>query len=117
VPAGAARRHGARARQRRALTIGQVANAADVNVEMIRDYECRSLMPEPERSRSGYRKYAPAAKQRLRFVKRAQALGFTLAEIGELLELRVHPGRRYKQVEAEASRPMERLERRAGASW
>lgn len=95
-----------------ALTIGQVADAADVNVETIRYYERRGLIPEPERSRSGYRQYTPAAIRRLRFVKRAQALGFTLSEIGDLLELRADPGRSCEQVEAEASRAMERIDRK-----
>lgn len=93
------------------LTIGQVASAAHVNVETIRYYERRGLMPPPERSRSGYRQYEPAAVRRLRFVKRAQALGFTLAEIGELLDLRADPVRSCEQVEAEASRAIARIDR------
>lgn len=67
-------------------------------------------MPSPERSPSGYRQYEPAAVRRLRFVKRAKTLGFTLAEIGELLELRLHPARSCEQVEAEASRAIVRID-------
>lgn len=95
-----------------ALTIGQVASAANVNVETIRYYERRGLIPEPERSPSGYRQYTRAAVRRLRFVKRAQVLGFTLAEISELLELRADPGRSCEQVEVEASRTIQRIDRK-----
>jgi len=73
-----------------ALTIGDVAKAADVNVETIRYYERRKLFPPPPRTRSGYRQYTDEAVRRLRFIKRAQGLGFTLTEIEELLALRVH---------------------------
>ena len=71
------------------LSIGEVAAAANVNVETIRFYERRGLVPEPPRRASGYRAYPLDAVTRVRFIQRAQVLGFTLAEIGELLELRV----------------------------
>ena len=71
------------------LSIGEVAAAANVNDETIRFYERRGLVPEPPRRASGYRAYPLDAVTRVRFIKRAQVLGFTLAEIGELLELRV----------------------------
>lgn len=71
------------------LSIGEVAAAADVNVETIRFYERRGLLPEPPRRASGYRAYPSDTVSRIRFIKRAQVLGFTLAEIGELLDLRV----------------------------
>ena len=71
------------------LSIGQVAAAANVKIETIRFYERRGLVPEPPRRASGYRAYPSDAVTRVRFIKRAQVLGFTLAEIGELLELRV----------------------------
>lgn len=69
------------------LTIGKLARAADSDVETIRYYERRGLLPEPPRAANGYRLYPAAAVDRLRFVHRAKALGFTLAEIGELLQL------------------------------
>lgn len=72
------------------LTIGQVAKAADVNIETIRYYERRGLFPSPRRTAAGYRQYEGDAVRRLKFVKRAQDLGFTLKEIEELLALRVH---------------------------
>lgn len=72
------------------MTIGQLAERAGVNVETVRYYERRGLLSEPARTGSGYRDYEPDAVARLRFIKRAQGLGFTLREIEELLGLRVH---------------------------
>ncbi len=74
------------------LTIGQVATAADVNIQTIRYYERRGLFAAPKRTPSGYRQYAEDAVDRLRFIKHAQDLGFTLQEIQELLGLRVRHG-------------------------
>ncbi|HKV71914.1 MAG TPA: MerR family transcriptional regulator [Gemmatimonadales bacterium] len=74
------------------LTIGQVASAAHVNIQTVRYYERRGLVPTPPRSRSGYRQYAPEALTRLRFIRHAQDLGFSLEEVRELLALRVRPG-------------------------
>lgn len=64
-----------------ALTIGQVATAADVNIQTIRYYERRGLFPPPQRTPAGYRQYADEAVARLRFIKHAQELGFSLNEI------------------------------------
>ncbi len=76
-----------------ALTIGQVADAADVNIQTIRYYERRGLFPIPRRTPAGYRQYTDDAVARLRFIRHAQALGFSLQEIQELLGLRVrHAG-------------------------
>lgn len=74
------------------LTIGQLAKQAHVNIETIRYYERRDLVPEPPRRESGYRQYSPDAVGRITFIKRAQELGFSLREIQELLSLRVDPG-------------------------
>lgn len=75
-----------------ALTIGQVAEAAEVNIQTIRYYERRGLFPTPRRTPSGYRQYAVEAVNRIRFIKHAQELGFSLQEIQELLGLRVRDG-------------------------
>jgi len=72
-----------------ALSIGQVATAAAVNIQTIRYYERRGLFPTARRTPSGYRQYAEDAVARLRFIKHAQELGFSLKEIHELLALRV----------------------------
>lgn len=69
------------------LTIGRLADKAGVNVETIRYYQRRGLMAEPEKPTSGHRRYASEAIKRVRFIKRAQVLGFTLDEVGSLLEL------------------------------
>lgn len=73
------------------LTIGEVARRADVNVETLRYYERRGLLARPQRSASNYRIYAEGAVRRIRFIKRAQELGFSLREIVELLSLRASP--------------------------
>jgi Hg(II)-responsive transcriptional regulator len=69
------------------LRIGEVAGRAGVNVQTVRFYERRGLLPEPPRRACGYREYAPESVRRVRFIKRAQELGFTLAEVEELLRL------------------------------
>src|SRR2546430_16469506 len=74
------------------LSISQVATAADVNIQTIRYYERRGLFPTPRRTPAGYRQYADEAVARLRFIKHAQELGFSLQEIQELVGLRVRPG-------------------------
>jgi Cu(I)-responsive transcriptional regulator len=73
------------------MTRGEVAERAGVGSETVRFYEQRGLIPPPPRTSSGYRCYDQAYVDRLRFVKRAQDLGFTLEEIKELLALRVRP--------------------------
>jgi len=73
------------------LTIGQLAMKADVNLETIRYYERRGLLPEPPRNKSGHRQYSSETVKRTDFIKRCQALGFSLNEIAEILELRVTP--------------------------
>ena len=65
----------------------EVAARARVNAQTLRYYERRGLLPEPARSRSGYRAYTPEAVRVVRFVKRAQQLGFTLNDIEDLLHL------------------------------
>lgn len=73
------------------LTIGGLAKNGAVNVETIRYYERQGLLPEPPRSSSGYRVFSMESVARIRFIKRAQGLGFSLNEIKELLSLRVDP--------------------------
>ena len=86
------------------LTIGQSARQAGVHIETIRYYERRGLLPEPPRTESGYRLYGADSVARLRFIKQAQALGFTLEEIGELLALRVDAETSCDQVRHRAER-------------
>ena len=71
------------------LSIGQVARRAGVGIETVRFYEREGLLEEPPRRASGYRQYSDQVVKRIRFIKRAQQLGFSLKEISELLLLRV----------------------------
>ena len=70
------------------MRIGDVAARAGVNKQTLRYYERRGILVEPKRSRSGYREYPDDTVRLIRFIKRAQELGFTLAEIEELVMLR-----------------------------
>lgn len=72
------------------LTIGELAKRAHVNRETVRYYERRRLLPRPSRSMSGYRIFSEEALRRLRFIRHAKVLGFSLNEIKELLALRVN---------------------------
>jgi len=75
------------------MTIGELAKNAGVNVQTVRYYERTKLLPAPHRwPDSGYRDYDEDALLRLRFIRSAKELGFTLNEIRELLELRILPG-------------------------
>lgn len=69
------------------MTIGRLADAAGVNVETVRFYQRSGLLDEPDRPGSGYRTYTEEDVRRIRFIKRAQMLGFTLEEIASLLKL------------------------------
>ncbi len=99
-----------------ALTIGQVARRAGVHVETIRYYQRLGLVAVPEKPARGFRRYGEETIRRLRFIKQAQALGFTLGEIGELLtldradcsEVRRLAERKLSQVESKI-RELERL--------
>jgi MerR family transcriptional regulator, mercuric resistance operon regulatory protein len=71
----------------KSLTIGHLAKAADVNIETVRYYQRIALLTEPEKPIEGYRIYPQAYISRIRFIKRAQQLGFKLSEIAELLQL------------------------------
>ena len=70
------------------LQTAEVARRAGVNVETLRFYERKGILPQPPRRASGYREYPPEAVDRVRFIKRAQELGFSLKEIAEMLSLR-----------------------------
>jgi len=74
------------------MRTSEMAAAAEVNVQTLRYYERRGLLPVPARRGARYRDYDAGALRRVRFIKRAQELGFTLDEIRELLELRERRG-------------------------
>src|SRR5438093_9542726 len=84
------------------LTIGDVAKRADVPSETLRYYERRGLVARPPRSLSNYRLYPQDTVRRVRFIKHAQALGFSLKEIKQLLSLRAAPQTRCTAVRERA---------------
>jgi DNA-binding transcriptional MerR regulator len=69
------------------LTVSKLADEAGISADAVRYYERIGLLPEPDRSPSGYRLYEDDAVERVRFIKRAQRFGLRLEEIGELLEI------------------------------
>ena len=83
-----------------ALKIGQLAQRTAVNLQTIRYYEREGLLPEPPRLSSVYRLYTESMVRRVRFIKRAQEIGFSLAEIRELLSLRADGQRERNEVRA-----------------
>src|SRR5512134_3018240 len=97
---------------RQGMTIGQLAREAGVNIQTVRYYERRRLLPAPARRVSGYRDYDAGALARLRFIRRAQELGFTLAEIAELLALRLDPRTTAADVKARANRKIADVDRK-----
>ena len=82
------------------LKIGEVAERGGVNLQTIRYYEREKLLPEPPRLASGYRIYPDTTVRRVRFIKRAQEIGFTLTEIRELLAIRIDADRDSSNVRA-----------------
>ena len=93
------------------FTTGQVAEQADVNIHTVRYYEKRGLLPKPPRTSAGYRKYGPEHVAHIRFIRRAQELGFTLEEIDELLGLRAEPGAG-AEVRAKTEEKVEEIDRK-----
>lgn len=92
------------------LTIGKLADAAGVNIETIRYYQRRGLLDEPPKPLGGHRRYSADQAKRVRFIKRAQALGFTLDEVGALLTL--HSACACSETRALASRKMDLVKRK-----
>lgn len=84
------------------LNIGEVAQQCCVTVETLRYYEREGLIPSPERGANGYRRYSPDVIRRIRFIKRAQDVGFTLKDTADLLSLRTDPGASCKDVQKRA---------------
>ena len=96
--------------QTETLTTGELAASAGVGRETIRYYERKGLLEGPPRSAAGYREYPPEASRRLRFIRRAQELGFTLAEISDLLDLRVDEVSACGTVETRAREKLDQVE-------
>jgi len=94
------------------LTISRLARLGGVNLETVRYYEREGLLPRPPRTRSGYRIFPNDAARRLRFIKRAQQLGFSLTEIRELLTLRLRPGTKRDLIRARAETKIADIEQK-----
>lgn len=92
------------------FSISRVAKLAGVGVETIRFYEREGILPEPPRTQAGYRVYGADAAPRIRFVKRAQELGFSLKEIAGLLALRVKPRTDCSGVKKRAEAKLEEID-------
>lgn len=96
------------------LTIGKLARAGGLAVDTVRYYERVGLLAKPARSASGYRQYPLEAVVRLQFIRQAKELGFTLAEIRELLALRLGPGNSCAEVRARVRAKIADIEHRLG---
>lgn len=96
----------------KSITIGKLAKAGEVKTDTVRYYETLGLIEVKERSDSGYRMYSRETIDRLRFVKRAQGLGFTLKEIKEMLELSSQPEADCETVRQRAQQKIDEVESR-----
>ncbi len=95
-----------------AVNIGQLARQAGVPIDTVRYYERQHLLATAQRSAGGYRVFSDTDLTRLRFIRRAKALGFTLEEIGELLRLSDHRGQDMAQVRDTAVHKLQDIEQR-----
>ena len=94
------------------LTSGQLVERSGVGIETIRYYERKGLLPPPARSRSGYRRFPAEAVDRLRFIRQAQHLGFSLKEVQELLSLRIDSEASCSEVRQRAQAKIGEIEER-----
>ncbi len=95
-----------------AVNIGQLARQAGVPIDTVRYYERQGLLATAQRSAGGYRVFSDTDLTRLRFIRRAKALGFTLEEIGELLRLSDHRGQDMAQVRETAVHRLQDIQQR-----
>ena len=93
------------------MNIGEMAALAGVPTATVRYYERRGLIAKAPRTGAGYRRYGPDTATRLRFIKRAQELGFALEDIQELLDLRVDDPAACPAVEMKAREKIAQVER------
>ncbi len=95
------------------MTIGKAARKAGVGIETIRFYERRGLIAQPPKPRdAGFRVYPEQTVQRIRFIRQAQELGFSLREIDELLSLRADPSADCSDVRERAAAKLEEVDRK-----
>jgi DNA-binding transcriptional MerR regulator len=96
----------------RSLRAGELARLCGVSTDTLRHYERVGVLVRPARSAAGYRQYPAEAADRVRMVRRALGLGFTLAELARILQIRERGGAPCREVRALAERKLEKLERR-----
>ena len=94
------------------MNIGEAAARSGVSAKMVRHYESLGLLPRVARTEAGYRQYGDNEVHTLRFIRRARDLGFSMAEIGELLKLWSNRRRASADVRRIAERHVQDLERR-----
>jgi Hg(II)-responsive transcriptional regulator len=94
------------------MWISEAADRAGVNVQTLRYYERRGLLPKPPRRASGYREFPADAIQVVRFIKRAQDLGFSLHEVEELLRLRRNSGRNRDRIRSVAEQRIRQIDQK-----
>ncbi len=94
------------------MFISEAAQEAGVNVQTLRYYERRGLLARPQRRDSGYREFDTSAVQVVRFIKRAQELGFSLDEIEQLIKLRTSAARERPRVRSIAERKVADIDRK-----
>lgn len=94
------------------MTVGKFANTAEVNIETIRFYERKGLLPKPTRKDSGYRLYSQEDVRRLQFIVHAKELGFSLTEIKELLELQVEAETNCEEVRQQTEVKIKDIEKK-----
>jgi MerR family copper efflux transcriptional regulator len=95
------------------MNIGEASSASGVSAKMIRHYESVALVPPAARTESGYRQYSEADVHVLRFIRHSRDLGFSIAEIGELIGLWQNRRRPSRRVKALAAAHIEDLDRKA----
>ncbi|TDJ50494.1 MAG: MerR family transcriptional regulator [Nitrospina sp.] len=92
------------------MTRSELARKCGVHIETLRYYETKKLMDSPKRSESGYRLYTLADAVKIRFIKNAQKLGFTLNDISDLLQLRIYKEKSCDKAMVKAQEKLEDIE-------
>ncbi len=92
------------------LTIGTLAREGEVNIETIRFYERKGLIQKPPRNESGYRQFPIETLERIKFIRNAKELGFSLKEVSELLSLRLTPNTSCADVQKKAEEKIAEIE-------
>jgi len=94
------------------MWISEAAEQAGVNIQTLRYYERRGLLPKAPRRASGYREFPEDAVRIVRFIKRAQDLGFSLDEVEQLLRLRTHSGRNRERIRSVAEEKIQQIDQK-----